>query len=444
MYYTGDECTLCMQCIEQCPTNAIQKLDRKAFNCVTCGRCAEVCPTKAISLNQYGGYVVDKDLCTGCGICAKNCPFGFISFIDEKSVGICSMCGNCCEICPTGAKMDVSARLRYDVDNKTFVEIEKPEPKKKKEEVSKSSIYIDRDLCTNCGKCRNACPAGAIELDSTWGICTDCKLCEENCPTKAITLPDVNGKKCIKCYKCVRDCPVGAISFEDGMIKIHTGDANSHVRYCVNCSNCVDVCHYGALTKKGLRISYEADKCTDCGLCLLVCPYDMRRVENDVYTGHCILCGRCVKACPENAIKLKKTKWKGDVNDNCVHCGLCMELCPKQCIYVDKDRFEVDLDRCDLCGVCAMACQFDAITFDAFDKIQITGGSVEYDPSLCVKCMQCVSLCPTQAISSDMEWDMDKCIYCGACDNICPGHAVRVRTCIGDMCIDGRRKEVRK
>lgn len=443
MYYTTDDCTLCMKCVEECPTHAILTTDKKAFNCVTCGKCAEVCPSKAIFKNQYGGYVVDRELCTGCGICMKNCPFGFIQLIDESSYGECSMCGVCADVCPASAKKNVTGRIVYDVDNKTFENIEEPVTSTKKNEVSKTSVFIDREKCTNCGRCRNICPANAMILDAPKGVCTDCKLCEEICPTKAINVPEVSDKRCIKCYKCVRNCPVDAISMEDGKITIHTGENEAHIRYCVNCNNCVDACHFGALKRKGPRIAYEDDKCTECGLCLLVCPYDMRhRSEEGLYQGHCILCGRCVKACPEKAISLKKTKWQGDVTEDCVRCGLCMEMCPRECIYVDKDGFHVDLDKCDLCGVCSMVCPVDAIPFEAYDKMGIRGGSVEYKPNLCVNCKKCVAICPTDAISDDLEWDLDKCIFCGACDNICPAHAVRVTTEIDDVLIDGRTKEV--
>lgn len=445
MYYTTENCTKCNKCVESCPTKAILMLEKKAFNCVTCGKCAEVCPSKAIFRNQYGGYVVDKEKCTGCGICAKNCPFGFIKILENKSIGICSMCGVCKDVCPSDAKINMTNLLKYNNSSKSFESIAPKPASEKKTEVSKMSIFIDREKCTNCGACRNVCPAMAIELDAPDGVCTNCGLCVELCPTKAIELPNINEKKCIKCYKCVRNCPVDAIWMVDGKMTINTLDVNeARVRYCVNCNNCIDSCNYEALYRKGPRIVYEADKCTSCGLCLYVCPYDIRKEVEDLFLGHCILCGRCVKACPENAISLKKVKWQGNVTDACVRCGICMELCPKECIYVDKDRFEVDLDLCDLCGVCAMSCPVGALPFEPYDEMEITGGSVEYNPHLCVKCGKCVDICPTDAISEDLNWDLDKCIFCGACDNICPGHAVKVKTYFDDILIDGRTKEARQ
>ena len=444
MYYTTDACILCMKCIEECPTKAIIKRDIKAFNCVTCGKCADVCPSKAIFKNQYGGYVVDRELCTGCGICAKNCPFGFIEIVDSTSVGECSMCGVCAQVCPVAAKQNLTDKIFYNVEHKCFEDIEAPPAALPQEVVSKSSIYIDRELCTNCGRCRNVCPAKAMILDAEPGVCTECGHCQDVCPTKAITLPDVSDKRCIKCYRCVRECPVDAISMVDGKITINTGEREARIRYCVNCDNCIDACNYDALSRKGVRITYRDDLCTGCNLCLMVCPYDVRQNDCGIYQGHCILCGRCVKECPEKAISIKKVKWSGDVTDACVKCGLCQELCPRQCIRVDKDGFSVDLSQCDLCGVCAMVCPFDAPTYAAYDKIEITGGTVDYDPSLCVKCMQCVELCPVSAISETLEWDMDKCMLCGACDNICPGHAVKVRTELGDVIVDGRTKEVNR
>lgn len=46
--------------------------------------------------------------------------------------------------------------------------------------------------CTNCGRCRDICPVGAINMDD---------------PRK------VDGKKCISCSACIAACPEGAMSY---------------------------------------------------------------------------------------------------------------------------------------------------------------------------------------------------------------------------------------
>lgn len=67
---------------------------------------------------------------------------------------------------------------------------------------------IDRDMCINCGKCRSACPYGAVLYIPV--------PCEDICPAGAIihkdgTSIEIDREKCISCGKCTRACPFGAI-----------------------------------------------------------------------------------------------------------------------------------------------------------------------------------------------------------------------------------------
>ena len=54
------------------------------------------------------------------------------------------------------------------------------------------SITLDRDLCTACEACIEACPFGAIEMvddaASITDACTLCGSCEDVCPVGAITI----------------------------------------------------------------------------------------------------------------------------------------------------------------------------------------------------------------------------------------------------------------
>ena len=71
--------------------------------------------------------------------------------------------------------------------------------------------------------------------------------------------------------------------------------------------------------------------------------------------------------------------WDGDVNEPfCTSCMVCIRQCPTQCMSsVMKDNplheegkssrrkivdsFEINLNRCILCGICVEVCNFDAI-----------------------------------------------------------------------------------
>jgi electron transfer flavoprotein alpha subunit len=48
-----NKCTGCGECVEACPTEAIELKDKKAVvneDCVDCGSCVDACPEEAISM----------------------------------------------------------------------------------------------------------------------------------------------------------------------------------------------------------------------------------------------------------------------------------------------------------------------------------------------------------------------------------------------------------
>ena len=55
--------------------------------------------------------------------------------------------------------------------------------------------------------------------------------------------------------------------------------------------------------------------------------------------------------------------------------------------------------------------------------------SVMRDPQLCIMCLQCLHVCPTEAISEaedSLAVDSDKCWRCGRCERVCPAGAIRL------------------
>ncbi len=50
-----EKCTGCGDCVEECPTDAIELKEEKAVvneeECVDCGACVDVCPVEAISMD---------------------------------------------------------------------------------------------------------------------------------------------------------------------------------------------------------------------------------------------------------------------------------------------------------------------------------------------------------------------------------------------------------
>lgn len=91
----GDKCTLCLACVSQCPTGALNdRSDRPEINivenaCVQCGLCANTCPEQAIVLKpqlSFGKQTLEQTPLHGedpfeCIECGR--PFGVKSTIER-------------------------------------------------------------------------------------------------------------------------------------------------------------------------------------------------------------------------------------------------------------------------------------------------------------------------------------------------------------------------
>lgn len=96
--------------------------------------------------------------------------------------------------------------------------------------------WVNRDKCTGCGLCVEACPRGLIRVvprdqqvlavcnnrdkgskarAACSVCCTACKKCEKVCDFEAIYVADnrawINYEKCTQCGKCIDVCPCGVI-----------------------------------------------------------------------------------------------------------------------------------------------------------------------------------------------------------------------------------------
>jgi len=51
---------------------------------------------------------------------------------------------------------------------------------------------VEKDKCTGCGSCVEACPVDAIKVDEKAVVdketCIDCETCVDECPEEAITI----------------------------------------------------------------------------------------------------------------------------------------------------------------------------------------------------------------------------------------------------------------
>lgn len=66
----NERCVKCGRCVDQCPYDAISKIERP---------CAKACGMDAIGSDELGRAKIDYDKCVSCGMCLVNCPFGAIA-----------------------------------------------------------------------------------------------------------------------------------------------------------------------------------------------------------------------------------------------------------------------------------------------------------------------------------------------------------------------------
>jgi ferredoxin-type protein NapF len=129
---------------------------------------------------------------------------------------------------------------------------------------------------------------------------------------------------------------------------------------CIRCGNCSRVCPAGII---------QADL-MDHGLAGLLAP--VIRIEDDYCRADCVA---CTEACPSGALvrltldsKLQARIGFPHVDMNvCLlgdgrECAACRNECPYEAIHYEFCEIEytsvpqVDLDRCNGCGACQMAC----------------------------------------------------------------------------------------
>ena len=225
--YLKSECMVCLNCIADCPTDAIDiKLAapvkerrlgidlgrRKAIGSLTSGIFLAVLPkvsfatkSKPHPFNRPVGSIVEKEFlkkCVRCGECMQVCPTNFIqpaifqagiegfwTPVLNARLGYCEFeCKKCTEVCPTKA-----------IEKLTIEE---------KKEFKTGTAVVDRNRCY------------------TYADGYNCAVCEEHCPVpdKSIRFREVdvwnfNGElvkvkqiyvvpdKCIGCGHCENVCP---------------------------------------------------------------------------------------------------------------------------------------------------------------------------------------------------------------------------------------------
>ena len=257
--------------------------------------CTNLCPVGTvlglISKISLAKIYITKDFCVSCGQCERNCPSGCINS-KEKTVDneTCIKCLKCLDVCPKGG-------MKYGI-----------EPKKEiKFNIERRRLLIAGTAFALFGAMLKAgielkdkvteklkdviLPAGAENKERFFNKCLNCNLCVENCPAKIIQKADSE---------------YGAVHID------YTKDACKF-----DCRKCSEVCPSGAIKKLSLEEKQKtrigmaminADKCSQCGLCVEACPVHAIIKENGkppvLNALKCIGCGACKQACRAGAIEV--------------------------------------------------------------------------------------------------------------------------------------------
>ncbi|MDR0882828.1 MAG: 4Fe-4S binding protein [Candidatus Adiutrix sp.] len=249
------------------------------------------------------------------------------------------------------------------------------------------------DTCTGCGRCRSACPAGAISPDgrsTLWGECFTCRACQEVCPTRAVRFGLTNrpGDRSMSApatgLGCTRRALLGSAAAGLALAWGQSAGATAalglagyplkrlvrppgarpedqFLLLCLRCGACYKVCPTNGLAPAGLA----------GGLAGLFSPFLLAR------RGPCEpSCARCGQACPSGAIPplpLTEKSWAKMgtavvLKETCLawaegrRCVVCQEVCPYGAVNLAREPGGlvaapvINPARCFGCGYCQKHC----------------------------------------------------------------------------------------
>lgn len=257
--------------------------------------------------------------------------------------------------------------------------------------------------------CNTICPSGlvfrvfskrSILSIRREGHCLLCKKCDRACPVLCMEDGIIDKDRCIMCFECIGKCPVNGLKLsfrrESEIVNKKRALIKATAYFLVGGS----IAHFSrrvmvfgrdeisnVFPPGGCSFNGFMRKCTNCGLCISLCPMKVLRPVRyegmqrllpamDFGRSYCSFeCNVCMSICPMNALKYLTLEQKQVTaigkaklnNSICVpykynlDCGACAEHCPTLAISMiplgTGVRVPVvDQRYCIGCGICQYSC----------------------------------------------------------------------------------------
>lgn len=128
----------------------------------------------------------------------------------------------------------------------------------------KKLVAVNKNACMACLECANACSQAFYKR-----------------PDVSVAYLQIGAKKdgspqvlaCPQCGKCAEACEAGAIT--QNAKGVYMVDKKK----CTGCGKCVEACPFGVMVKAA--DSEAAGKCSACGICVKACPMDVLAIKED-------------------------------------------------------------------------------------------------------------------------------------------------------------------